>query len=285
MQTIGDCSRHMESLQTIRSGTPVSRRTLIKSVALPSEHGSWGFLIEPILLGMLVGATGWGGLFCLAAIGGFLAHQPIKIALKDRLKNKRVVRTFWAEWFAVGYILLAGFSFSLVVFSADRRFLFPLLLAFPLILCQLYYDARNRSRELLPELAGAAALGAIAPSIVLLAGWKISAAFLLWTALLARTFPSILYVRSRLKLEHSKSASISIVWASHFLALVTIVMMAGLGRLPWLAAVGSSLLFFRALLGLSKYRTPRRTPIIGVQEMGYGILYVILIAIGYIYAL
>ena len=44
----------------------------IRSVALPTEHGGWGFLAEPILPGLLV-APSWAGLLLsLAALAVFL---------------------------------------------------------------------------------------------------------------------------------------------------------------------------------------------------------------------
>ncbi|MBZ0296495.1 MAG: YwiC-like family protein [Anaerolineae bacterium] len=39
---------------TAQESVSTERRPNLRSVALPAEHGGWGFLIEPILLGLLV---------------------------------------------------------------------------------------------------------------------------------------------------------------------------------------------------------------------------------------
>jgi hypothetical protein len=60
----------------------------VRSLVLPTEHGGWGFLFEPILLGLLV-AFSWAGVaLSAAAICVFLVQQPLKIALRDRLRGK-----------------------------------------------------------------------------------------------------------------------------------------------------------------------------------------------------
>jgi hypothetical protein len=258
-----------------------NRRLLIKSVALPSEHGGWGFLVEPILLGLLVAGSWQGVLLAAAALGVFLIHQPLKIAVRDRLKGQRPPRTLWAERFAVGYGLLALIPLLLLI-TAATDFLLPILLAVPLAGVQLYYDARNQSRRLLPEICGAAALAMIAPSIAMLAGWSLAAGLILWLMLALRGLTSILYVRARLRLEHSKPASPGFVWLAHGAALLTLMGLRGLQLVPWLALLAFAVLGIRAGLGLSRYRTPRPAKIIGFQELGYGLVTTIGIALGYI---
>jgi hypothetical protein len=123
----------------------------LKSVALPSEHGGWGFLVEPILLGSLVAGSVSGLILSLAIVSTFLIHQPLKIALKDHLKRRRSPRTAWAERFVAGY---SGFGIVLlymIALNADPRFVVPLLLAFPFLLVQVGYDARNQSRASYPK--------------------------------------------------------------------------------------------------------------------------------------
>lgn len=256
--------------------------TLIKSVALPSEHGGWGFLIEPILLGLLVAATANGWLLALAAFSAFLIHQPFKVATKDRLKGRRPPRTVWAERFVVIYGLLAAGLLGLVVLNSDRRFIVPLLLALPFLLVQVYYDARNRSRDLLPELCGALALGSIAPAIALLGGWMLDEALPLWLLLGCRTIPAILYVRARLKVEHNKPFSPYPSLLAHSAALLIALVLALAAVTPWLAVVVCAVLLARAALGLSSYRTPRTAKQIGFMEMAYGLMTAALIALGYL---
>jgi hypothetical protein len=261
--------------------SPSRPRVNIRSVALPSEHGGWGFLIEPILLGLLVAASWPGALLALAAVGVFLIHQPLKIAVKDWQKGSRPPRTVWAERLAVGYGLLALVPMLILLTRVSPSFLIPILLAVPLAGVQLYYDARNRSRKLLPEVCGAAALAMIAPAIAMLDGWSLAAALVLWAMLALRVLTSILYVRARLKLEHGKPVSAAPIWLTHSAALAVIGRLAVLQLAPWLALLAFGVLLGRSWLGLSRYRKPRPAKHIGLQELGYGLATVICIALGY----
>lgn len=239
-------------------------------------------MLEPFVLGALVAGSGGGWLLALAALGAFLLHQPLKIAIKDRLKGRRPPRALWAERFTVGYGLLAIVPFALLVLtSTDRTFLVPLALAVPLVGVQLAFDARNQSRALLPEVAGSLALGMIAPSMALLGGWTLPRALMLSLVLAARTVPSILYVRARLKVEHGKPTSPALAWASQATALIGVVVLALVGAVPYLSALAMLILLVRAVIGLSALRKPRRAAIIGMMEMSYGLLTVILTALGY----
>ena len=259
-----------------------NQRKVIRSVALPAEHGGWGFLIEPILLGLLTAFSPGGFLLSISAVGVFLLHQPLKIVIKDRLKGNRPPRTIWAERFAVGYGTLAVVPFIVLIISHyDLIAFFPLVMALPFALVQLWYDAKNQSRKLLPELCGAVALGAIAPIIALLGGWEVIPALILWLFLLGRIIPSILYVRARLRLEHGNAIQRGAVWAVHIGAVMMVGGFAIVQAMPYLGVLAMLILLGRALIGLSDYRKPRRAPIIGFQELGYGFLTAFLGALGY----
>lgn len=260
---------------------PASKRLVLKSVALPSEHGGWGFLLEPIVLGMLVAGSFPGLLLAIAALGVFLIHQPLKIALKDRLKNRRPPRTVWAERFVLAYGLMALLPFLVLLWSTDRAFLLPIALAVPFAGVQLYYDARNQSRHPIPEIGGALALAVIAPAMAVLAGWNLLSAMPLWIMLALRVIPSILYVRARLGLEHNKPVLPWPVWLTHITAVIISGALSVLGVTAWVSILAFSILLIRAGIGLSSYRKPRPPKIIGMQELAYGLLTVILIAAGY----
>ena len=253
----------------------------VRSIALPSEHGGWGFLLEPVLLGLLVAASWNSALLSLAMLGLFLIHQPLKIAAKDFRKGRRTPRAMLALRFLAGYGLLFVLSFAAVLLRADARFLIPLAVGAILLTIQFYFDLQNRSRHLAPELSGAIALGAIATSITILKKWPDDQAFALWGIVIARVVPSILYVRARLRLEHGQSIARPPVWGMHILALVAVGALAALDVSPYLALLPMAILLGRALWGLSDYRRPARAVMIGVGEIIFGLVTVILVAVGY----
>ena len=253
-----------------------------RSVALPTEHGGWGFISEPIILGLLL-APSWGGLaLSVAAIAVFLLRQPLKIYLKDVRNRRRVPRTIAARRFVVIYAAIAlAACAAMLLLLPTLNALFPLLLALPFVMMQLAADVKNRSRTLFAELAGATATGAITSTIVLMHEWPFLLALGLWLALAVKSVTAVLYVRARLRLEYGKPTAIRQAVAVHIGGLVILTIAAACKLLVWTAPIAMSVLLARAIVGLSPLRKARPPRVIGVQEMSYGLLFILLIALGY----
>lgn len=251
-----------------------------KAVALPHEHGGWGFLLEPIVLGLLV-APSWAGLFWgVTALGAFLMQHPLKLAYTDRRRGRRYARTVAAERVLLLYAGVALAGFGLAIALGGLKPVLPLLLVAPLGLVQVVDLLRNRGRELSRELAGAVALAAMVAAIALAGGESATLAFGLWAVLAARAAPSIIYVRERLRLEKGKPAARGWVLASSGLALAAIALLAWQDVVPALAAVAIAILLARAAYGVSPWRRPARPQKIGFLELGFGLLTVLLTAVG-----
>jgi hypothetical protein len=256
-----------------------TRRT-IRLVALPAEHGGWGFVLEPVLLGSLVAWSPAALPLGLAALAIFLIHQPLKLALSDRRGGKRYPRTVWAERFVLLYGAVAGAGALLALLTARAPFWVPIVLAVPFALLQAYYDTLRQSRQAVAELAGAVALGAAAPAIALAGGWPLLPALGLWAVLAIRSVTSILYVRARLRLErHEAIRQAPVLWVQ-LGGLLMVLAPAAFGVVSWLAVVAVAVLAARAGWGLSPWRRPARAPIVGMQEIGFGLLTVLLVAWG-----
>src|SRR3954454_371201 len=119
-----------------------AKRTVkLKGIALPTEHGSWGIVFEPIVAALAVAFSVAGVFVSIAFLGAFLMRQPLKVLLAERAAGRRmpqgeVARRYiviFAAVFAIGAI-------GAVVFSQAVNFL-PLLLAAPLAAIQIYYDS------------------------------------------------------------------------------------------------------------------------------------------------
>lgn len=262
----------------ITLGTPSQVRW--KAVALPPEHGGWGFLLEPIALGLLV-APSWAGFFLgVAALGAFLMQHPLKLVYTDRRRGRRYARTAAAERVLVVYAALAMAGFVVAVALGGLTPLLPLALASPLALVQVVNLLRNRGRELPRELAGAATLAGVAAAIALAGGAERTTALGLWAVLAARDIPSIVYVRERLRLEKGKPAARGAVIVAHVVALAAIALLAWAGVTPWLATLAIAILLARAAYGVSPWRRVARPQTIGFLELGLGLLTVVLTALG-----
>jgi hypothetical protein len=227
-------------------------------------------------------APSWAGVsLAIATFGAFLARQPLKIALVDRRRDKRYARTVFAERFALLYLAIAALGLLAAMSLSKLDILLPLLIAVPFGLVQLLYDARSDSRDLLPEVCGPVALATTSSSIAIAGGWSLVGALGLWAIIVARAVPSVLYVRARLWLEKDKPIPAMPVWITSTLAVLAMIVLWLAGFVPVLAVVAMGILLVRAVYGLSKYRRPVPAKIIGFQELGLGLLTVILAAVGY----
>lgn len=262
----------------VDAAAPVS----LRSVALPVEHGGWGLLAEPLLIGLALSPSRAGLGFTLAALGAFLARHPLKLLLADRRRGARYARTAVAERVAAAYGALALTGAALALRSAPPAAWWPLLLAAPLGAGQLWYDARHQGRRLAPELLGGAALGSTAAAIALAGGWPATVAAALWALMALKAVTSVLYVRARLRLDRGQPAGVETAVAAQTGALLGAAALAWVGAAPLLSVLAFAVLLLRAAHGLSAGRRALRTRDIGFRELFYGLLTATLMATGYL---
>lgn len=247
----------------------------LRPLALPTEHGGWGFLFEPLVLALIVAPSPGGAFVALAFMAGFLARQPLKLALQDLLRGKCYPRTRWCWRFALGYSFAAVAALAGAIAIAGPSLLLPLALAAPLGLVQIAFDAKNRSRALLPELAGATAMSSSAAAIAIAAHASMALAATLSALIIARSLPSITYVRTLLTRAHGKEASSGPALALHALAVVAAGSFA-----PLAATLAMAVLLGRAAYGLTHAVPPAKQ--VGWTEIAFGTLTVALLAAAFL---
>src|SRR5688572_5798902 len=91
----------------VSTGSSPWARPALRAVALPIEHGGWGLLAEPILLGLMVAPSAGGVAIATAALFGFLWRHPARIAIADVRRGVRYPRTSAAIVVASAYAALA----------------------------------------------------------------------------------------------------------------------------------------------------------------------------------
>lgn len=240
-------------------------RPSLRPIALPTEHGGWGFLVEPILLAMLVAPSRAGALVALAYAFGFLTRQPLRFALQDARRGRVYPRTRWCWLFASAYAAAALLALAGAIALRGWTIVIPIGLVAPLGLTQILYDAHNRSRSLLPELAGAAAMCSGAAAVAIAAGMRIVPALALSGIVVARALPSIVYVRTLLGHTKPKWPALAL----HVAAIAFVALFASN-----MAIVAMALLFVRAAWGLA--HPPPRAQKIGWTEIVFGLVTVLL---------
>jgi hypothetical protein len=237
---------------------------------------------EPLVLGLLVAPSAPGGSLAAAALVAFLGRQPARLWIADPLRGRGYPRTRLAAALASTLGLVAVALTAIAARHAAAPFWTFLACAAVFLGPQLAYDARNKGRTLAAELLGAAAPGALAAAILRCAGWAEPEAAALWIVLAARSVPAVLYVRARLRLERGQSPRLSPTVASHLTAVALAYALAVESLTPWSAVAASLLLAARAPLGLSPWRWGRRPQTVGLLEVGVGILFVAVVAGGYL---
>jgi hypothetical protein len=260
--------------------TPV-RMFRIRQIALPTEHGGWGFLLEPLVAGLAIAFSAAAPLIALMTIGAFLTRQPLRILIADRLGMHSRERALAALWFCLLYSTVFAAGLGGTLLTAGPRVLLPFVFVLPFILLQVYSDVRRQSRQLIPEVTGAVSISASVAVIGLAGGLSWAASLALWAIFISRLVPSILYIRQRLLLEKGKSSSPVIPTLAHVAALLVVSLLAYNGLSPVLAVFAMILLLFRAVKGLSPGRKKMRAMQIGVREVIYGSLTALSIVVGH----
>jgi len=243
----------------------------IRPLALPAEHGGWGFLLEPAALALIVAPSAAGFLIAIAAVAAFLARHPLRLAAADWLRRKRYPRTRVCERLAFLYGSIAIASLGTAIFLTNIQIAIPFAIAAPLAIVQFLYDARNHGRSVWPELAGASAAGATAAAIALAGHQWTSVAVTLSILTILRAIPSIIYIRSILGREDRTTAI-----ALHAIAVLIAILLWSQALVPLTACAAMLLLLARAFT--RRVQSARQA---GLRELAYGALTVVLIGLGY----
>ena len=181
-----------------------SRRSTLRTVAVPTEHGGWGLTAEPAVLGLLVEPSLAGLCIAVAAFVAFVARTPLKVLLVDRARQRHSDRHAVARRvLAVEAVVLAGLVAGALA-SADGPFLWPVLVAAPLVVVELWFDMRSRSRRLVPELAGSVGIASVVAMIVLAGGGTVRLGVALWLVLAGRAVTSLSHVRAQVARIHGR---------------------------------------------------------------------------------
>ena len=273
--------RNGEPHKIVASTLKLKTNVPARSIALPVEHGAWGFLFEPALAGLIVTPSPAAPFVLMLFVGSFLARQPLKFLIGDLLQRRRLPRTRIALQYALIYSAIAFVGLIGMILTAPAYAFIPLAAAVPLVVYLVVQDVSRQSRDLLPEITAAFALASSISVFALADRWDYAVAFVLWTIMVARLVPSVLYVRSRLRLEKGKKYSLAAPFAAHAFALVFVLAFYLTNVASILTVLMSGFLLGRSVYGLSRYRKILKAKVIGIWEVAYGIIYALSIVLGH----
>jgi hypothetical protein len=258
---------------------PVAKeRSRLVAVAVPTEHGGWGLTLEPALLGLLVAPSWSGAALAAAALVAFVARTPVKVALVDRWRHRRIPRTVLAERVAVIELGLLLGLVAVAIVTADGAFWVPIVIALPLVAIELWFDMRSRSHRLLPELAGTIGIGGVSAAIVLADGGDARVAAALWCIVAARAVASIPFVRLQLcRYKHQPSRRST----SDAAQVVAVAVAIGAFALDTRVLAGvTAIVALSVLQAWASRRPPPAAATLGAQQVIAGLTVVVVTALG-----
>ncbi|WP_457637106.1 YwiC-like family protein [Oceanithermus sp.] len=254
------------------------QRTNWKALAVPNEHGGWGFTLEPVILGLLAAPNVAGLGLGLMALASFFARHPTKIALSDLRRGRIYPRTRLAIGFALLYGTLAIAGLALAWFTGNRSFILPLIIASPFVIAQVTLDGLGMGRTLFGELTGALAMGAMATAIILAGGGFSVLAWGAWLILAMRALVAVRYARAQVRRAHGKPVSKISTVSTAVLAVTLSATGAAFGVAPWLGVAAVLILSIYAIYMLEQ--PPVTASHVGWSQMFFGWLVAIMTAAG-----
>jgi YwiC-like protein len=175
---------------------------IVRHVALPQDHGSWVFLLSPLLIGIFA-ANNWNIamlLLILAAFAGFLIRQPVTIAVKV-YSGRRARRELPTAWFWITiYGLLGAASSGGLMILGYGYLLYLSIPGIPVFGWHLYLvSKREERRQMRVELAGSGVLALAAPAAYWVGiGNPATLGWLLFLLVWLQSVTSIVYAYFRL---------------------------------------------------------------------------------------
>lgn len=175
---------------------------LKRQIAIPQDHGSWVFLLSPLLIGLFAGKNIRPESFflILAALAAFLMRQPLTTIVKAyagrRLKDDLPAAWFWvAAYSIIAIASLAGLALS------GFGFVFLLAIpALPVFAWHLYLVSRRAERgQAGVEILATGVLALAAPAALWIGeGGYRPIGWMLWILTWLQSAASIVYAYLRL---------------------------------------------------------------------------------------
>ena len=258
------------------------RRSTLRSVALPTEHGGWGLTLEPVLLGLLLRWSGAGLCLGVAAFVAFMARTPLKVVLVDARRRRVLPRTRVAQRVLAAEAMLLSLLVAAALVLEASAFWMPLVVIVPLVLVELWFDMRSRGRRLVPELVGAIGMGGVVAVIVLAGDGSGRLAVACWMILAARAVTAIVAVRDQVGRLHGRPGTPRPVLAPDLTAVAITACAPVVDQSTTVGAI-AVVVAIAIQRGLNVRPSPRAV-VIGVRQTLLGLVVVAATATGVLWA-
>lgn len=254
-------------------------KLFLRHVALPSDHGSWVFLLSPLLIGLFAGDS-WSTatLFLIvASLAAFLIRQPVTIIVKV-FSGRRSRRDLTAAWFWIGIYAIIGAVGLVGLLVQGFAFIFILALpGIPVFAWHLYLvSKRAERRQMGVEIVASGVLALAAPAGFWLgAGWADPLGWLLFALTWLQSAASIVYAYLRLQqreMDEIPDLNTRLIMARRALTYTTfnvllVVILAIANMVPLLLILPYSLQWVETIYGTLKPAVGLRPTRIGFRQL------------------
>ena len=266
-------------------------KLLKRHIALPQDHGSWVFILSPLLIGIFAGGriTPASAYLIIAAMGAFLLRQPVSIAVKSysgrRSREDLPAAHFWM--LVYGTIILLSLAGLL---TGGNFYVFYLAVPGVLVFAWHLSLVRKRTERRQPglEILATGTLALAAPAAFWIGqdrydplGWA------LWISTWLQAAASIVYVYYRLEQRELPAQSIrSDLWSLGRRAFTytsfNLALAISLGWMSWLPRwifIPFFLQWLETLWGINTPAIGWKPTAIGLRQLVLSALFTVLFII------
>lgn len=259
-----------------------------KHVAIPQDHGSWVFILSPLLIGVFVGGTFSYATFNLiiAAMAAFMLRQPatvlIKIFSKRRGKDELASASFWF----IVYGLIGSLALIALILEGFGYIVYLAVPGVPVFAWHLWLvSKREERRQVNVEIIATGVLSLSAPAAywVGIGGYDLHG-WWLWILIWFQTAASIVYAYLRLsQRELTQNPERSGLWKMGWRAvlytsfnLASVLALSLLAVFPSLLFIPYLVQWFETMWGITHPAIGWKPTRIGLRQLIVSIIWAIL---------
>ena len=259
-----------------------------KQIFLPQDHGSWVFIISPLIIGLFAGknVNVFSIILICACAAAFLIRQPITILIKS-FSGRRPGLEPAAAWFWIctyGFVIVV--SALLLLYSDKKELLLLALPAVPVFIWQLLLISRREERKQIGlEILGTGVLSLAAPAAFWIgSGHYDSTGWFLWILVWFQSAASIVYAYLRLtQRQWKENPSLrSRIWTGwRAIAYTTFnlglsILLVSIGKIPGLIWAAFLVQFLESIWGTIKPAINAKPVSIGMRQLIISSLFTII---------
>jgi len=193
----------MEYNQGMMETTHKPPSLFVRHIALPQDHGSWVFLLSPLLIGLFAAQnfTFASLILVIAALAAFLARQPASIAVKAYSGRRSTRDLPVARFWLVVYGLVGLAALAVLVYQGFGYLLYLAIPGLVVFAWHLYLVSRRAERRQMGiEIVASGVLALAAPAALWVGrGYPDPQGWVLFGLVWLQSAASIVYAYLRLE--------------------------------------------------------------------------------------